>query len=218
MKKSFLIVGLGRFGLSIVKTLKDLKADVIAIDIDENQVNKAATMINHCVICDATNKNHLKEIGASHIDHAVITIGGNLQATIIATINLKEMGVKEITVRVDDDEYVSIMERLGATDVIIPEEASAVGLANQIISDSILDYYKISAEFGIVQIQIREGFKPISLISLDSRNSFDVNIVGIMRDNHFFIPKGVDMIQAKDVIFVIGKTFKITKFDSYLND
>lgn len=217
MKKSFVIIGLGRFGLGIVKTLSELKSDVIAIDVDKERVSKAAEYIDHCVICDATKINNLRELGVNNVDHAVVAIGNNLQATLLTTINLKELGIKQITVRVDDVEYVSVMERIGATEVIVPEEASAHALANQIVSDSILDYHKVEKDFGLIQIKVSPNFNETSLIDLDLRNTFDVNVVGIIRDKKFFIPKGHDLIKPLDIVTVIGKTDRITKFDRFIN-
>lgn len=216
MKKSFLIIGLGRFGLALVKTLSNLKCEVLAIDMDEESVNEASQYISHCLVCDATKLHNLEELSLSNIDHAVVAIGNNLQASILTTINLKELKVKHITVRVDQHEYVSVMERIGADDTIIPEEASAISLANQIMSDTIIDYYDVADEYGIVQIQVPEDFKEKSLIELDPRNNFDINVIAIIREEKFFIPKGNDVIKANDIVMVIGKKNKITKFDHYL--
>ena len=142
-KKSFAVIGLGRFGYSVARELANNNADILAIDKSEENVNEVADFINNCAICDSTRKKDLEDLGFKSIDHAIIAIGNNLEASILTTINLKALGVKEITVRVDDSEYKEIFKTLGATGVIIPEEASAISLANRIISDTILDYYKI---------------------------------------------------------------------------
>lgn len=152
-----------------------------------------------------------------NIDHAVVAVGNNLQATILITINLKELGVKNITVRVDEPEYIEIMERLGANEVVVPEEASATSLANQIMSNSFLNYYKVNKDFGIVQILVNDSFEAKSLIEMDVRNRFDVNITGIIRNGTFFMPKGNDTVQANDIILALGKMSHINKFDIYLN-
>lgn len=217
MKKSFLIIGLGRFGIGIVRTLAELKCDLIAIDRDEVVVSKAAEIITHCAICDSTKLSSLKEIGAKNIDHAVVAIGGNLQSTILTVINLKELGIPRITVRVDEDEYISVMERLGATEVIIPEEESAVSLATHIVSDGILDYYKVSKEYGVIQMKVNERFEEMDLIKLDSRNRFDVNIIGIMRGEEFSIPRGTDIVKPGDVLMVMGKDTNLIKFENIMN-
>lgn len=218
MKKSFIVVGLGRFGLGVVKTLASLKADVLAIDLYDEPVNKASEFVNNCAVCDSTKKSALKELGVSDIDHAVVAIGGNFQATILTVINLSELGVKNITVRIDDVEYETLMKRLGATDVIIPEEASAIGLAHQIISESITDYYNLDKEYGVVKIEVDEKFVPIELGVMDPRNKFEVNIVAIDRNGKYMIPKGVDMVLPGDILIVVGKSSKLSRFDRYINE
>ena len=101
--------------------------------------------------------------------------------------------------------------------VIVPEEDAGIELAKKVVSDSILDYYQVDKEYGVVQISIPNNFKEQSLIELDARNKFDVNIVGVIRNKSFFIPKGQDKVQPNDVIMVVGKSNKIIKFDNYVN-
>lgn len=218
MKKSFVVIGLGRFGLGVAKTLTNLNVDVLAIDFNEEAVIKASDTITHCVICDSTNETNLKRLGVANVDHAIVAIGSSIQATILTTIVLKELNVPKITVRVDDDYFVPIIMKLGATEVISPEKVAAKQLANRIISDTFIDYYNISDEYAVVQVAVNSKFKPVILVDLDSRNKFDINIVMINRDGKFFIPKGTDEILANDSILVLGKLSKVTKFDQYINN
>lgn len=216
--KSFAVIGLGRFGYSVARELANNNADILAIDKTEENVTEVADFINNCAICDSTRKKDLEDLGMKSIDHAIVAIGNNLEASILTTINLKALGVKEITVRVDDSEYKEIFKTLGATSVIIPEEASAISLANRIISDTILDYYKIDSQYSIVQIKVGESFKSQSIIDLGVRQKYLISIIGIIRDNNFLIPEGQDVISSKDVLLVIGKKQNIQKFDSFLNE
>lgn len=218
MKKSFIVIGLGRFGSSIAKSLETMNCDVLAIDKREEVVTKISSDVPHCLIADATKIKVLKDLGASSIDHAVVCIGNNLQASIMTIVNLKKLGVKKITVRADEVEHKEIFKLLGATETIIPEEASAISLANQIISDSILDYYAVSDEYAIVQTIVGKTFEKKSLIELDIRNKFDVNIVGIIKNDQFFIPKGTDVLGPDDIVVVVGQKVKIRKFDHFLNN
>lgn len=216
MKKSFAVIGLGRFGLGVLRELNDLRCDVLAMDIDEDSVNEAILINEHSVICDSTKKSVLKELGIDNVDHAVVAIGNNLQATILTTINLHELGVKNITVRVDSEEYIPIMERLGATDTIVPEDEAAIGLANKIMSDYFVDYYKISNGYGIVQLEVNDKFEEKTLLELNLRDRYDINIVGIIRENKFFIPKGNDTIKSTDIILVVGTKAVISKFSKFI--
>lgn len=217
MKKSFIVIGLGRFGSSVVKALANLNCDILAMDINEECVSNIANVIEHCLIADSTKMSTLKEIGAASIDHAVVAIGNNLQASILTTMNLHSLGVKNITVRSDSEEYEEIYLRLGATDVIIPEEASAISLANQIASDSILDYYSVDNKYALVKIAVGPNFESTTLIDLNLRNRFDVNIVGIIRNEEFYIPRGTDSIESKDILVLVGTNKNIRKVEYFIN-
>lgn len=217
MKKSFIVIGLGRFGSSVAKALANLNCDILAMDISEDCVTEIARDIEHCVIADSTKISTLKELGVASIDHAVVAIGNNLEASILTTMNLKALGVKNITVRSDSESYREIYERLGATEVIIPEEASATSLANQIASDAILDYYAIDRDYAIVQIQVGPKFPSQTLIDLNLRNKFDVNIVGIIHEDKFYIPRGTDYLVPSDIMVLVGTKQKIRKVDAFIN-
>lgn len=218
MKKSFIVIGLGRFGANIVKVLAAHKCDCIAIDVNEESVREVSKYVNNCVIADGTSLNVLTELGVKKIDHAVVAIGNNLQASILTVINLKKLEVKKITVRADDISHKEVFEALGADEVIIPEEDSAISLGNQIMSDSVLDYYGVSKDYAMMKLVVDNSFESKTLIDLDLRNNYDVNIVGIIRNNEFFIPKGNDKILPKDILVVVGKDDKVFKFDMFLNN
>ena len=220
MKKSYLVIGLGRFGANVARALEEMHCDVLAIDIKEECVKQISQDVPHCLIADSTKINVLHELGASNVDYAVVAIGNNLQASILTVVNLKNLGVKNIIVRSDEEGHCDVYKMLGATDVIIPEEASAKALANQLLSDSVLDYYHFAANYAMVKISIGERFEAKSLIDLNIRNRFDVNIVGIIKDessSEFFIPRGTDILEAGNVVVVVGTDSKLKKFDQFLN-
>ena len=217
MKTSFAVIGLGRFGLGIVEELSKMGADVIAIDSDSHAVERASKFVSYAVVTDSTNEVNLKELGIANVTHAVVAIGSNLQATILTTAILNELGVKKITVRLDNDYYEKTILKLGATSIVYPEKAGGNRLARSIISDSFVDYFKISDDHNVVQMAIKDDFPPITLVDLNSRNRFDVNVVLIVRDKKSFIPKGTDLVKPGDNILVIGKDNNLRKFENYLN-
>ena len=217
MRKTFIVIGLGRFGSNVARTLVQMNCDVLAVDIDEDCVSQISKDVPHCVIADATKESVLTELGVSTIDHAVVAIGNNLQASILTIVNLRKLGVKRITARADVEGHREVYMTLGATDVIIPEEASAVSLANQIISDSFLDYYPLTGSYAIVKLTIRNEIKE-NLKDLDLRNNYDVNIIGmIKKSGEFFIPRGTDTLNVGEVAVVVGTRAKVKKFDEFLN-
>lgn len=219
MRMSFAVIGLGRFGSCVAKELSKNCDDVLAIDVIPENVSRISEYVNNCVVCDSTKKAQLEELGVKSIDHVIVAIGNNLQASILTTINLKALGVKQITVRVDDAEHVEVFKTLGATHVIIPEEASAISLANRIVSNNILDYYNIRGDYSIVQILVPTHFESSeNLIELGLPKRFGISIVGIIRDDAFVMPQGTDHIHPKDILLVIGQTKLIRKFESFLGE
>lgn len=219
MKKSFIVIGLGRFGSNVAKTLAQMNCDVLAVDVKEDSVDEIKNIVPHCLIADATKKDVLEQLGAKSIDHAVVAIGNNLEATVLTLINLKKLGVRLITVRADEESHKDLYYQLGATDVIVPEEQSAIYLANQIQSDSILDYYEVSDDYVMVQNRVGENFVSKTLIELNIRKKFDVNIVGFIdQDGKFFIPSGTDKLMPGAIVVVVGKKKNLKKFDEFLNN
>ena len=217
MKKSFAIIGLGRLGVSILKHLSDLTNNIIAIDVEESRVALASSYTEKCFVADATKKSVLQDLGMKGVDHAIVAIGDNLTASILALINLKELGVKKVTVRIDEEDKVDVLKRLGADEVIDPESDLGEMFAKQAISDTVLDYYPIDNSFAIVQVLVPLDFKRITLNDLDSRNKYGVNIVGILRGGKFFIPKANDEVEGGDILMVVGTQKLLRKFDQIIN-
>lgn len=218
MKKSFLVIGLGRFGSSVATTLAKSNCDVLAMDISEEAVANVAKNVLHSVIADSTKISVLEKLGAKNVDHAVVAIGNNLEASILTIVNLKTIGVKKITVRADNEKYKEIFMLIGATDVVVPEEDFGEAIGNQIKSDSILDYYLITDNHAMAQINVSRDFEGKNLKELDLRNEFSINIVGIIRDEKFFIPLWSDTLNKGDVVVVAGKDKDINKIDVFLNN
>lgn len=215
-KKTFIIIGLGRFGASIAKNLSEMNYDILAIDINEDRVAAVASFMQNCTVADSTKLSVLDELGVNHIDHAVVAIGGNLEASILTVMNLKKFNVKRISVRADEEAHKEIFLRLGADEVIIPEEAAAISLANQAVSDTILDYYPIAEGYSIIKVIVGERFEPKTIAQMNIRVQFDVNILGIFKDAVFSIPKPSDRICPGDRIVLVGSKENYNKFVEYI--
>lgn len=217
MKKSFAVIGLGRFGLAIVEELSRYGVDVIALDINKEAVTDAGRFVNHAVVCDCTDEVALYEVGIQNVDHVIIAIGNNISSTILTTVIVQQMGIKKITVRVDNEYYNPVISKLGATEIILPEKSAGARLANRIVYDNFLDYYNVG-DYSVVNLLVDRNFQPKTLVDLDLRNRFNINITVIERDQKFFIPKGTDLILPNDQILVIGKKSNIEKFNRYINN
>ncbi len=215
--KSFAVIGLGQFGRSVVKELADNGMDVIAIDNDEETAKTVAAELPTTFIADSTDEKALKELGIGEVDAAIVAFGDNQEASVLTTVILRELGVKNIIVRVDDDYYVPIMKKLGATEVITPQKAAGSALANRIGNEDFQEYYKLDSKYSVVSIIINPGFFPTTLKDMNPKNVYGVNVVLIKRGNKSFVPGGNDSLLPDDVVYVVGTTKEIYAFREAVN-
>ena len=215
--KSFAVIGLGQFGRSVVKELVDNGMDVIAIDISEEVANEVAADLPTTFVADSTDEKALKELGVDDVDAAIVAFGDNQQASVLTTVILRELGIKNIIVRVDDDYYVPIVKKLGATEVITPQKAAGAALANRIGNEDYQDYYKLDNKYSIVSIIVNPGFIPQTLKDMNPKNVYGVNIVLIRRGNKSFVPGGTDSILPDDMVYVVGTSKEVSTFREAIN-
>lgn len=216
-KKSFAVIGLGQFGRSIVEELVDNGRDVICIDSDKEAVKRISGLVSTCFIADSTDEIALKELGIKDVDAAIVAFGSNKEASVLTTVVLREIGVKQIIVRVDDDYYAPIIKKLGATEIISPQKAAGVALANRLGNIDYRDFYKLDDKYSIISILINPSFVPQTLIELNPRMKFGVNIVLVTRNGRSFVPGGNDALLPDDTCFVIGTAKEIRSFREAVN-
>lgn len=216
-KKSFAVIGLGQFGRSVVEELVDNGMDVIAIDSKEESVSKVTKILPTCFVADSTDERALKELGIHDVDAAIVAFGSNKEASVLTTVILRELGVENIIVRVDDEFYIPIIKKLGATDVITPQKAAGIALANRLGNEDYKDFYKLDNKYSIVSIVINPGLIPITLKELNSKALYGVNVVLVNRNGKSFVPGGDDSLLPGDAIFVVGSTKDIKNFRESIN-
>ncbi len=217
-KKSIAVLGLGQFGRAIVEELVDNGMDVIAIDNNEECANKVASFLPTVFVADCTNEDAMKELGINECDVAIVAFGDNIQASILTTVILKEMGVPRIVVRVDDDYFSKIILKLGATEVIAPQKSAGASLANRIYNDDYRDFYKLDEKHSIVSIKVDPNFKGRTLLELNANYKYGISVVLIVRGGTSFVPGGRDFILGDDSVFVVGSNKDIQKFGNFLNE
>ena len=216
-KKSFAVIGLGQFGVSVVEELVANGMDVIAIDSDEEAVKKVSGLLPTVAVANATNEESLKELGIKDVDSAIVAFGSHVESSILTTVILKELGVKSIIVRVDDTYYQSVLKKLGATEVIMPQKAAGIALANRLGNEDFKDFYKLDDKYSVVSIVINTAFVPQKLRELGSKDKYGVNVVLINRNGRSFVPGGNDSILPDDTVFVVGGTKEIRNFREAIN-
>ena len=217
MKRDFAVIGLGRFGGSVCRELSMEGMDVLAIDIDEDKVNEFKNIASYAVIADSTDEITLKELGIKNIDHVIVSIGDNIQASILTTVILTDLEIKKITVKAQSDYHEKILNKIGADQVVHPERDMGKRIAHNIISSNILDYLELSDEHSIVEVKAGRKMRGKTLIDLDIRANYGCNVVAIKRANDINVsPSADDILDQDDILIVIGADRDISRFEKHL--
>lgn len=177
--KSYAVIGLGRFGSKIATSLYEYGADVIAVDRNEGIINEIADHVTRAVIADAESKNDLKQLGIADCDCVIVSLGSNFASSVLITMNVKSMGVKQVICKAHDDTHREILEKLGADKVIIPERDVAEKTARMLTSNNLLDFVELSDKFGVLEIYPPKSWIGKKVRELHIRNRFNVNIIAI---------------------------------------
>jgi len=213
LKKQFAVIGLGRFGGSICRTLSEQGAEVLAIDMDEDRVNEFTSIATQAVIADSTDEMVLKSLGVRNLDHVIVAIGDNIQASILTSLILKELGVKKVTAKAQNEYHEKVLKKIGVDQVIHPERDMGVRIARNMTSSSVLDYLELSDKYSILEVVAGNKMDGKSLIDLDVRVNFGINIVAIKEEGHINVSPRADQVMYKgDVLIIIGEDKDIDRF------
>ena len=213
MRKEFVVIGLGRFGGGIVKELISQGADVMAIDLSPERVDNFAQIATQAVVADTTDEAVIKSLGLRNFEHVIVAIGEDIQSSILTTLILKELGVQQITAKANNDYHEKVLRKIGAEYVVHPERDMGIRIANNILSNNVLDYLELSDEHSIMEIKASERLAGRSLVDLDIRAKYGINIVGIKRGEEIIItPEPTDPIMMGDLLIVIGADVDINRF------
>lgn len=213
MKKEFVVIGLGRFGGSIARELIQQGANVMAIDSSVERVDEFSHIATQAIVADTTDESVIKSLGLWNFEHVIVAIGENIQASILTTLILKELGVPKITVKAQNDYHEKVLRKIGADFVVHPERDMGIRIANNMISNNVLDYLELSDQHSIMEIRVNEKLVNHTIIELDIRAKYGINIVGIKRNNDIIISlSATEKIQEDDVLLVIGADVDINRF------
>ena len=206
--KSYIVIGLGRFGMEMAAKLYECGEDVLAIDTDENIIDKFADRVTRAVAADARDIDVLRKLGAGSFDRAVVAVGSDLAASALITMNLKTLGVSYIICKAHDDTYREILERLGADRVIIPEREMADKLSLGLTSAGIMEYIELSNEYGIVEMAAPEAWHGKSIRQLDLRSAYGANVISVRQGEELRIPPDIDAEMDENTALVILASYK----------
>jgi len=210
-KKTFAVIGLGSFGRSIADQLLLLHADVLLIDGSERKIAAFADRANNAVICDATDEKALIDAGIKSVDHAIVCIGNDIQASILCSLILKDLNIPIITVKAQNEYHQKVVERLGVTEVLRPETEMGRRLAKRIIRDSIIEIFELTSEYSYAEVTVPANFVGKSIMDLNVRQNYNVNIVAVRRGSDIIIPDPLEPFEAKDQLLLVGTNTAIAK-------
>ncbi|MDD5190988.1 MAG: TrkA family potassium uptake protein [Dehalococcoidales bacterium] len=214
MKKQIVVIGLGRFGISVAKTLHEIGHDVLAIDTNEKSVQSISADITHSIQADGTNETVLRELGISNFDIAIVSIGSAVEASVLCTILLKKLGVPYVIARADNLLHGSILERIGADKVVYPEQEMGVRVAHVVTLSDVSYYMPLVAGYGVARMTA-PGYllgKQIADVGFGPKGKWEVAVVLIQREKEIIVtPSLHEVIRENDVLVVAGNSDNLEK-------
>lgn len=213
MKKQFAVIGLGRFGSSVARTLYHMGFEVLGIDHNEDLVEAIKDDITYGITADAQEDRVLESLGIRNFDVAIVAIGNDLQASILVTLNIKNMGVKYVVAKAVNDTHGKVLEKVGADKIIYPERDMGERVAHSLVSTNLLDYIEISNKYSLLEATVPDFMNQKTLKETNLRVKFGVNVVAIKRGDDLLVsPPGEERLLKEDILILIGKTTDLDKF------
>ncbi len=214
VKKQFAVIGLGRFGTSVATYLAKMGYEVLAVDEDEERVQDVAHLVTHAVSADTTDEDALKAIGVRNFDVVVVAIGQDIQASILTTLILKDLGVPNIVVKAQNELHGKVLGKIGADKVVFPERDMGLRVAHHLISPNILEHIELSPEYSIVEMQVSSDMVGKNLKELDIRAKYNCNVLAVKRDEQMNItPRADEPLALSDVLVIVGRNDQLTKLE-----
>lgn len=224
MKKHIAVIGLGRFGFSVAKTLAKYGSEVIAIDREEERVRKVSEFVSYAVQLDAMDEKALRSVGVQNVDTAIVSIGENIEASILVVMLLKEIGIRNIIAKAVTTLHGKVLENLGVQRIIFPERDMAIRVAHSLIRPNVLEQLELSQEYSIVELPTPARLIGKTLKESQLRTRYGVNLIaikrkvttekGIIREAWNVNPLPSDIMQESDVLVLIGFNKDLEKLET----
>ncbi|MCA0753741.1 TrkA family potassium uptake protein [Paenibacillus sp. N4] len=218
-KQQYAVIGLGRFGSSVANELINLGYEVLGIDRNEKIIEEAGERLTHSIIGDTTDEEVLKAIGIRNFDCVIVAIGDDIEASIMTTILLKDLGVPKVVAKALSELHGKVLHKMGVDRIIFPEREMGARVANQIVSPNLLDYIELSKDYTIAELSATKKIAGRSLKDLDTRARHGCSIVAINNKHDIVIaPTADSVIEEGNIMVVIGTNEQIDKFESVINN
>lgn len=209
--KSYVVIGMGRFGTAMCRQLEEQGCEVLAIDIHNDSIQQIAQDVTHAVVADARDKEVLKALSVADFDCAVVAIGNNLSASVLTVMNLKELGVPKVVCKAHDETEKRVLIKLGADRVVVPERDYALRLARSLANPNVLDYIELSADCGIVEMPAPSKWIGKSLRELSIRAKLGINVIAVRRDGVIDANLSAEFtFLSGDVVVMLGDENKLS--------
>lgn len=214
MKKQFVAIGCGRFGSSVALKLMELGYEVMVVDKNEETIQNIADKVTYAVQADATDENTIKSLGIRNFDVAIISIGADIQSSILVTLMAKELGVKYVVAKAQNELHGKVLYKIGADRVVFPEREMGIRIAKNLVSDNILDYIELAPDYSIMEVVALPEWLGKSLKEINMRSTFGINVMAIKHGIDINIAVGPDdLIKEGDVLVVIGHNDDLKKIE-----
>ncbi|MDH4258089.1 MAG: TrkA family potassium uptake protein [Candidatus Aminicenantes bacterium] len=213
----FAVIGLGSFGSNVAKTLYERKNEVLAVDASKEKIEEVKSFVSHAVNMDAADKENLQALGIKEMDVVVVSLGPEMEASILTVLYLHEIGAKRIVAKALTEDHAKILEAVGATEVIYPEKDMAIRTALKLSCPNILEYLPLTSGVGIQEIAPPEKFIGRSLKELDLRNKYGIQVIAIKElipEKTSFVPRADFVIKDSDILIIMGEEKKLQKINS----
>ena len=208
--KSYVVIGLGRFGRTLARQLCKLGAEVLAMDVDNDLVQQVAEDVTHAVVGDSQDKDVLRALGVRDFDCAIVAIGSNLAASVLTVMNLQELEVPCIICKAHDETHSRVLKKLGVDKVVIPEQENATRLARSLNSHNVLDYIELSEDYGILELPAPKDWLGKTLKELNVRAKLGVNIIAVENGKKTNVSPSADyLIQEGDHMVILGDNYSL---------
>jgi trk system potassium uptake protein TrkA len=204
----FVVIGMGNFGYYTARRLYEMGSEVMAIDHNKERIQSIKDQVSRAVVADATDREALERLGVPDVDVAVVSVGDRLDTSILITLYLKEMGVKEVMVKAVTEDHGKILEKIGASSVIFPERDSGVRLANSLSSPNVIEHLPLSQGYSILEMAASAKLVGKTLKELRLRNRFGVQVIAIKElvPERMHLPPDPDFVlKDSDILIVVGQ-------------
>ena len=212
IKKTYAVFGLGRYGVAVARELVLSGAEVIAVDLDEKIVNAAADELPICKCADITDPEVIRQLGISNVDVVIVAMASNLEASVLAITLCKEIGVKTVIAKCGNEVHQKILTRVGADQVVFPENESGIRLAKNLLSSGFVDMVTLAKNVSMIELDMKPEWVGKNLIELNLRKKCSVNVVAIRKGDSVSVD--IDphaLLEAQDKLIVIANTAKLSK-------